>query len=337
MKYSISCLLILGVLASCKDQTSPVNNKFSKAHFRGAQAFADGECWISGSGGAVGYKAHLDSPWRSIPMPDSTAELRDIQVMPNGDVLALRVTEPAEIYMLDHRDKAWHPVFLMDSGGAFLDGMTFFDDQEGIAFGDPINEKLLLVKTFDGGKSWQVIDPPSLPKVYEGEAGFAASGTSIYSHGNTVWIGTGGSSGARVYRSADRGITWSVADVPLKTGEGAGIFSLVFKDDLNGIAVGGSYIDSFNTERTVAFSEDGGKSWELSPTQLSGYRSVVKVNENGYFAWGRTGMDFSLDGKTWNPINEPGYFAGDLIGESHILLVGRNGNTTFIEQKKAAQ
>ena len=48
------------------------------------------------------------------------------------------------------------------------------------------------------------------------EAAFAASGTCLIVQGTSnVWIGTGGGERARVFRSTDRGRTWSVSDTPI--------------------------------------------------------------------------------------------------------------------------
>jgi hypothetical protein len=45
-----------------------------------------------------------------------------------------------------------------------------------------------------------------------------------------------------VFRSNDGGVTWKVADTPIMTGvASAGIFSLAFSDEKNGVAVGGDY------------------------------------------------------------------------------------------------
>ena len=55
-----------------------------------------------------------------------------------------------------------------------------------------------------------------------------------------AWIGTGAGLAARVFRTADRGRTWSVAETPVVHGAtSAGIFSVSFRDSLHGMVVGG--------------------------------------------------------------------------------------------------
>src|SRR5205823_4515201 len=80
--------------------------------------------------------------------------------------------------------------------------------------------------------------PDGIPPALQGEAAFAASGSCLTVQGLTsVWIGTGGGAKARVYRSTDRGRTWSVAETPVHAGgASSGIFSVAFRDARHGIA-----------------------------------------------------------------------------------------------------
>jgi len=108
------------------------------------------------------------------------------------------------------------------------------------------------------------VPPENIPPVLPKEYAFAASGTSIAVQGmGHAWIGTGGEA-ARVFRSADRGNTWMVAETPLISGnESSGIFSLAFTDERSGVAVGGNYKNPDDATANVAHTFDGGKSWSL--------------------------------------------------------------------------
>ena len=101
--------------------------------------------------------------------------------------------------------------------------------------------------------------PPALP----GEGAFAASGTClVVGADGHAWFGTGGAKVARVFRSTDRGRTWTVAETPLRAGSpSAGIFSLAFWDADHGVAVGGDYKQPEEAGGTVARSSDGGRTW----------------------------------------------------------------------------
>ena len=75
------------------------------------------------------------------------------------------------------------------------------------------------------------------------EGGFAASGTSIAVSGKDLaWIGTGGAERARIFLSQDGGENWRAMNTPIISGAASrGVFSISFKDDMYGVAVGGDY------------------------------------------------------------------------------------------------
>ena len=102
-----------------------------------------------------------------------------------------------------------------------------------------LTENSLLIKRSPEVKSrvgirlgkWVAMDNSFL-MAKPGEAAFAASGTCLITHGtNNLFLVTGGND-ARVFRSNDRGLTWSVAETPIiKGASGSGIFSIAMFDD----------------------------------------------------------------------------------------------------------
>ena len=82
--------------------------------------------------------------------------------------------------------------------------MSFWNETEGIAMGDPVDDCLSILITRDGGNNWTKLPCRKLPKVKKGEAAFAASNTNISIHGNKCWIATGGTN-SNVYFSDDKG------------------------------------------------------------------------------------------------------------------------------------
>jgi photosystem II stability/assembly factor-like uncharacterized protein len=98
-----------------------------------------------------------------------------------------------------------------------------------------------------------------------------------------IWFATGGNA-ARVFHSPDRGQTWQVSNTPIFHGpESAGIFSIAFRDAMHGVIAGGDYKLPNQDGPNLAFTEDGGKTWTLSPLRPLAYFSAVtydrKVNE----------------------------------------------------------
>ena len=194
---------------------------------------------------------------------------------------------------------------------AFFDGFDFWDTQSGVMVSDPIDEKLYVLMTENAGETWNRIGEETLPPLLKTEYCFAASGTSIVVKKNNIWIATGGDQ-ARVFRSTDRGKTWDVYPTPMAHGNtSSGIFSIAFRDQLNGIAIGGDYMDPEKDKGNIARTTDGGKTWTLinnDPPML--HKACVKYLGNScYIAAGRTGIVFSNDdGLSWETISENSYY-----------------------------
>jgi photosystem II stability/assembly factor-like uncharacterized protein len=172
--------------------------------------------------------------------------------------------------------------------------------------------------------------PPALP----GEGAFAASGTClVVAPDGRAWFGSGGAKSARVFRSTDRGRTWTVSETPLAAGTpSAGLFSLAFRDAENGIAVGGDYKDPGRADKpVVALTDDGGRTWRLpSGSSPGGYRSAVAyvpdTRGRTLVAVGPTGSDISSDGgATWRPLGTMGFHAVGFAGPSAGWAVGEEG------------
>ncbi|MFT4711009.1 MAG: photosystem II stability/assembly factor-like uncharacterized protein [Planctomycetota bacterium] len=130
-----------------------------------------------------------------------------------------------------------------------------------------------------------------------GEYCFAASNQSIATMGrSTAWIGTGGKV-ARVFKTQDRGRSWTVAETPLAQGDAAaGVFALDFADFNHGVAVGGNYTLPDGAVGNCAVTSDGGATWQLAATPPPGYRSSVRFLPGGDDLWisaGTSGANLS--------------------------------------------
>jgi len=234
-------------------------------------------------------------------------------------------------------------VFNNNEPGAFLNSIDFWDENRGIAFGDPVKrsgeqERFMILVTEDGGDSWREVGTQAnelAPATEENEHGFAASGTSlIVGEGGRAWIALGGGqpgSTARVLKSADYGRNW--ASYPSSVAVGtptSGIFSLALDQDIL-IAVGGDFEAGNGTTRVAGYSLDDGETWLPASTQPSGYRSCVAVAGALVLAAGPTGLDFSRDrGVNWQPLiklHQESYgFNSMVVDEDEtIWLSGSNG------------
>ncbi len=275
----------------------------TSASLRGLSAVSRSVVWASGSGGAYLRTVDGGSTWRADTIPGAThLDFRDVQGISANTAYLLSAGEGplSRIYKTNDGGRSWNLQFLNEHPRGFFDGMAFWDADNGIAFSDPVDGRFLVITTSDGGMSWRPVAPESIPPALPGEAAFAASGTGIVVQGqNNVWFGTGGGAVARVFRSSDRGRTWTVASTPMPAGNSAGIFSLAFRDERNGVAVGGDYLKPGDARNNVLVTRDGGQTWGLpGGTPPAGYRSAVAYLPGAptLIAVGTTGSDYSADG-----------------------------------------
>lgn len=283
---------------------------------RGCSAVDAQVAWISGTNGKYARTLDGGKTWQADSIAGAGAlDFRDVEAFDANHVYLMSAGpgDRSRIYLTTDGGRSWTLQYTMPDSSGFLDGFAFWDKKNGIAFGDPIAGRIFILTTNDGGKTWRRLANENAPQVIEGEYAFAASGTSIVAQGKKhVWIGTGGNA-ARVFHSADRGKSWTVANTPMVSGtQSAGVFSLAFRDEKHGIAVGGDYRKEQEVLANVALTNDGGKTWTLAPHQTVAYRSCVAyVRHKGKLllvAVGPSGADYSWDeGLTWEKISEEGY------------------------------
>ena len=118
-------------------------------------------------------------------------------------IFALGISSPALMY------RNGRLVYKENHPKAFYDSMDFWNDQEGIAIGDPTDGCMSIIITRDGGNTWTKLSCDDLPRAKEGEAAFAASDTNIAIVRDNTWVATGGKA-SRVLYSPDKGKTWEV-------------------------------------------------------------------------------------------------------------------------------
>ncbi len=214
----------------------------------------------------------------------------------------------------------------------FLDDIVCFTESYCFALGDPIDGKFLILATEDG-KLWHELPRDNMPEIIPGEGAFAASGTSLVTYGaHAIYFGTGGGATARVFRSFNRGKTWTVSNTPLAAGNSSsGVFSVLrVKDTV--IAVGGDYRAASGTSGVAAYSTDSGATWKLSSTQPGGYRSgVASVDDKMLVSVGPNGGDVSYDmGVTWTPTSGTNLNAVAVSIGKKVWAVGANGTVASL-------
>jgi len=181
----------------------------------------------------------------------------------------------AMIYALDE-NTAWVPVFPQSAGqyggiwkttdggaswtkqtsASFSDGSSFanivhfWDANNGVCGGDPINGEFEIYTTTDGGANWTLVSGANIPDPLSGEYGYTSQ---IEVVGDNVWFTT---NKGRVYHSTDKGYNWTVSTTPISDFGSSPTVS--FKDANNGIFV--------SSTGNIYKSTDAGANWTQATT-----------------------------------------------------------------------
>ena len=301
-----------------------------EASLRGLSAVSEKVAWASGSGGTVIRTIDGGQTWENVSIPETdTLQYRDIEAFDANTAIVLSAGLPAVIYKTTDGGQSWEQKYFSMVEGTFYDAMDFWDDQNGIAFGDAIEGRLLILRTSDAGETWEELPYENRPQARDGQGGFAASGTCLRTQGDqNVFIGLGGDESSLFY-SNDRGSTWQKAVVPIDHGPSAGIFSIQFTDDKSGIAIGGDYRgDSLSGPHRVAFTRDGGQSWAnvMPGMEPNGYRSCIDFFEEFVLVVGRESSDFYRQGEyAYTPMEGQYYAVSTAKDKKAVYASGANG------------
>lgn len=308
----------------------------SESRFRGLSPVSDKVAWVSGSAGAVLRTTDGGRTWASVgpklSAADADLEFRDIEATSATHAVILSIGEGTDsrIYVTDDGGATWAKTFVNHDAAAFYDCIAFTTAKRGVAMSDPVDGKFRLIETIDGGKTWGRVPSSGMPPALTGEFGFAASGTCLTAGaGQRMYIASGGVDPGRVFRSADGGRVWQVAETPITGGAAAGVFSVQFRDAKRGIALGGDYLDPTGATGNAAWSADGGVTWKAPSSNPTGYRSGstwVPGLPTTALAVGPTGSDVSLDaGHSWQSFDSGSFDSVECTGGLICWASGEKG------------
>ncbi|RAJ82162.1 photosystem II stability/assembly factor-like uncharacterized protein [Chitinophaga dinghuensis] len=306
---------------------------------RGLQAVDDNVVWASGTGGMVGRTTNGGKDWQWFHVADS-CDFRSIHAFDSMKAVVVSIASPALIYLTLDGGQHWGNVYINGAKDIFFDGLIFFNDQQGIAIGDPMKDsagvaRFTILRTGNGGRSWTMDPTSSLPVASEGEAIFAASNSSLVAmpSGKALFV-TGGKVSRLFIRNSTlhQAVTdnrWSVYPLPLIQGQSStGAFSVAFRDQYNGIIVGGDYMNDQLTEKNCFLTRDGGKTWTAPTTPPLGYKSAAAwIDNRTLLCTGTSGTAISTDGgQSWKEIST-GY---------HTAAKARKGKKVYLAGKQIA-
>jgi photosystem II stability/assembly factor-like uncharacterized protein len=217
--------------------------------------------WIGGANGTVLRTTNGGATWASVGRSpiSTTANIVCITAVDENTAFVANTPDSTNIYRTTNGGTTWQRVYVDASTGAFIDAVQMYDATNGIALGDPVGGKWVILKTSNGGASWSHI--ATEPTQNGTEAGWI---NSLHVVGaSNIWFGTNAS---RIYRSTNGGATWSSA-----TTTAINSYALWFNDALNGVA---GFSDG-----SAAVTADGGATW--LPVVLPGTGTIYGVGGAG--------------------------------------------------------
>ena len=189
------------------------------ASFRGLSVINDSVAWVSGSKGWVGRSTDGGNHWAYRQVKGfEKCDFRSLYAFDKNNAVIANAGSPAYILVTHDAGLNWKKVYENDDSLAFFDGMGFWDKRQGIIYGDPKDGHIEILRTNDGGHTWAELPITSRPAIANGEASFAASGTTIrcLKHGRVV-IATGGTV-SRLLVSKNKGKSWKAITTPIIQG-----------------------------------------------------------------------------------------------------------------------
>ena len=209
--------------------------------------------------------------------------------------------------------------------GSWIDYIYFFSENNGFAFGDPIQGRFEIYTTSNGGESWERVLNVNIPICLSNEY---ANNVAFAANGDILWIPTFDGSGGnrnRIFKSTDRGNTWTVGNSFSGSSGDLLTNSIAFKNNIDGILILSSmFASNFTTsDYQILKTTDGGNSWTeiafpfpIDPAIICD----IKGTTSGYFVSApiiNTGTAYTLDGGvTWVQVGDKAIFTLDFLSPS---------------------
>jgi len=164
------CLILIPHSLNPQLSVLPVDVNCS---IRGLSVADDNTAWFSGTNGTVGISTDGGKSWTITQLKGfEQNDFRTIYAFNEQEAIVAGTGSPAYILRTEDGGASWKPVYRNDNPLIFIDGADFWDKNNGILYGDPIDGRMLLLTTSDGGRSWKELPAESRPRVSAGEASF---------------------------------------------------------------------------------------------------------------------------------------------------------------------
>jgi len=173
------------------------------------------------------------------------------------------------------------------TGMSFIDLIYFFDDNNGVALGDPVLGYLEIYTTTNGGDNWVPVPNSNIPPAYANEMGITMVFDVI---DNTIWVPTykENPNSLRIFKSTDRGLNWTVSNDlpnPMPAGWWAYPSSIAFTNQNEGILL----VTTWTSPNPPNYykmlkTTDGGSTWtemnfplSITPGHISNIPGALQV------------------------------------------------------------
>jgi len=294
--------------------------------------------WVAGTGGTWVRTTDGGATWQTGRVAGAELlEFRDVHAT-SADVawlLSIGDSSRSRIFHTTDGGAHWTQQFAATDPKDFFDCFDFWDSKRAVVMGDVVDGRMSMLRTDDGGAHWMRVPAASLPPGATGEGSFAASGLCVATRaGGLGWTVMSNPNHARLLRTTDYGLTWSIDTLPLKTAPDAGPTSVTFVDDRNGMVLGSAGSNPQPSDVLIAGTTDGGKHWAARgrpqfPTGVSGGVYVPGTKMPTVVAVGYDGASYSTDdGATWTVIDRNNYWSVGFASPRAGWAVGRNGRIT---------
>lgn len=301
----------------------------SKTSFRGLSVVDDHVIWASGSRGTVarsidGGKTFVFKQLKGYEKSD----FRDIEAFDSQRAVIMSSGTPAYILQTKDGGNTWSQSYASNDTAIFLDAMDFWDDQNGMIIGDPVNGHFLLMQTNNGGKTWKSLDTSKTPAAETGEAVFAASGTSLQCTDKKDFAFVSGGKSSRYFHFSSSTSSWHIQPSGLASGEPSqGAFSLYIEPYQRIYIVGGDYAKDTSGSNNINTFTWPDQHNTLDIKNLDDYRSCVASSKGvPLIVCGITGVAvFDQRNHRWSVISTQAF---------NVVKCAKKGKAVFLAGPK---